>query len=218
MHWPELTIEACEDENTFWVGGTPLDLGGCFGNFRLGLKQFSEHANCLIALIDADLSSVSSLGCLEVIEGETRHRICLVESARLEFVGQPIVLEARGTTRPIRPMAQRAIELLAREERFCHATTIFAACGEDMRELFKVAELIEIAHGRMPKKTKPIERENFFKTIEVAADDWEALQRSFRPKRHAEPHDMVGRTISPRLARILIQHALKLWLAREVPA
>ena len=82
----------------------------------------------------------------------------------------------------------------------------------------EILQLIEIAHGRMPKKTKPIERENFFKTIEVAADDWEALQRSFRPKRHAEPHDMVGRTISPRLARILIQHALKLWLAREVPA
>ena len=87
-----------------------------------------------------------------------------------------------------------------------------------MRELFKVVELIERAHGGLPNKRNPVERECFFKGIEVAGDDWEALHRSFRPERHAEPHDMAGRTISPRLARILIQHALKLWLAREVPA
>ena len=216
-HWPDLEIEPCDDVDIFWVGGPPLNLDACGTNYRAGLHAFTNQANCLIALTDANLSSVHSLGSLEVIDGDMRHRICLVEPARLEYVGMPIILSARGSTRPIRPMHMRALELLTTDERFGQATTIFAGCGEDMRELFKVVELIEKAHGGLPKKNRPVDREAFFGRIDASADDWEALHRSFRPERHAEPHDMQGRTISPRLARILVQHALKSWLAREVP-
>ena len=217
MHLPGLTFEPCEDADTFWVGGNPLELDECSGDYRAGLQAFVDKANCLIALIDANLTAVQSLGSIEVIKGEARHRICLVEPAHIEFVGMPIILSARGTTRSIRPMAERAIEFRPQDERFSRATTMFAACGDDMRELFKVVELIERAHGGQPKKSSPSERKDFFQLIEVSGDDWDALHRSFRPMRHAEPHDMQGRTISPRLARILVQHALKLWLAREMP-
>ena len=217
MHWPKLEIEPCEDADTFWIGGTPLDLDGWHHDYRGGLEAFAKRANCVIALIDANLSAVQSLGSVEIIDGDKRSRICLVEPACLNYVGAPIVLSARGTTRPIRPMVERAIELESQNERFSRATTIFAACGEDLRDLFKVVELIERAHGGLPKKRSLVEREAFFQRIEVCEDDWEALHRSFRPERHSEPHDMQGRTISPRLARILVQHVLKLWLAREVP-
>jgi hypothetical protein len=216
-HWPDLEIEACENADTFWVGGTPLNLDACNSNYRSGLQAFTNLANCLIALTDPNLSSVHSLGSLEVIDGETRHRICLVEPARLEYAGMPILVSARGSTRPTRPMHMRVVELLASDERFGQATLIFAGCGEDMRELFKVVELIEKAHGGLPKKSRIADRQEFFSHIEASADDWDALHRSFRPERHAEPHDMQGPTISPRLARILVHHTLKSWLARKVP-
>lgn len=217
-HWPELTFEPCEDADTFWIGGRQLDLNDFNGDYRTGLAAFVEKANCLIALTDAKLSGVQSLGSLEVIDGDKRHRICLVKPARLEMMGAPIILSTRGTTRPLRSLVARASDLLVRDDRFARATTIFAACGEDLRELFKVVELIERAHGKLPNKRSSKERQAFFHRIEVAADDWEALHRSFRPQRHAEAHDMEGRTVSPRLARLLIHHALKLWLAREIPA
>ena len=217
QYWHELVVEPCDDADTFWIGGPPLDLATCSDNYRIGLAEFSERANCVIALSDAKLSAIQPLGSIEVINGDQRERICLVEPAHIEYIGMPIILSARGTTRPIRPMDVRAVELLAEDERFRKATTGFAACGLDMGELFKVVELIERAHGKLPPKRQTMKREAFFQRIEMSEDDWEALHRSFRPDRHAEPHDMGGRTMSPRLARILVQNALKLWLEREVP-
>lgn len=216
-HWPGLTIEPCDAQGAFWVGGAPLDLSKYMGDYRSGLAEFTSRANCIIALNDCDLSGISSLGSLEIIDGQKVSRVCLVEPAILEISGVPIVLAARGTTRPVRPMNVRADELLPQDDRFRRATSIFATCGTDMRELFKVVELIERAHGGLPKKRSKEAREKFFTTLNIDPGDWEALHRSFRPERHAEPHDLDGRRLNPRLARILIQHALKLWLTRAIP-
>jgi hypothetical protein len=108
-------------------------------------------------------------------------------------------------------------ELSGDDPLFALATDILAEVGNDFRELYRAAEAISKAHGGFPKKERRAARLAFCAKLEASEDNWEAIHRSARPSRHAVPHDMEGPRLTARQARLLIQHALKLWLEREVP-
>ena len=136
----------------------------------------------------------------------------------LETTFYPVTLSARGGARVHqRPLAERLADLCSREPLFERAAAMLAESGDDWRELFKVMEIIEKAHGGCPKKRRRASRTAFFRKLEVEEKEWEALHRSARPFRHADAHDDGGPTVRPKQGRILIQHALKLWLERAVP-
>lgn len=203
-------------DDGFWLWGMPLDLNP-LGDFREQIGRFSRYANAIIALSDPSLSAIRSTGTIEIQHEDRCDRVVLLEGAKLEVTGGSIKLFARGGGAPPRPISERIPEMFLREPRFEMASNILAECGEDMREIYKVVELIERAHGGFPKKRERLMRAEFCRRIEVDESDWEALHRSARPARHAEPHEDEGRIITPRAARILIQHTLKTWLERSVP-
>jgi hypothetical protein len=97
------------------------------------------------------------------------------------------------------------------------AAHFLAHAGDDVREIYRAMEAIEKAHGGWPKKKDRARRATFCAKLGVKEDDWEGLHRTARPRRHAYPHDMQGPTFTPAQARVAVQHALKLWLYREVP-
>lgn len=136
----------------------------------------------------------------------------------LETTFYPVTLSARAGARgQQRPLAERLADLCASEPLFERAAALLAGSGDDWRELFKVMELIEKAHGGCPKRRRRASRAAFFRKLEIEEKDWEALHRSARPYRHADAHDDGGPTVRPRHGRVLIQHALKLWLERAFP-
>lgn len=94
---------------------------------------------------------------------------------------------------------------------------MLAEAGDDLVKLYMVMELIEKAHCGFGKKRERAKREHFCSRMQVNERDWEALHRTARPFRHAEPHEDGGPVVTSCQARILVQHALKLWLEREVP-
>lgn len=211
---PALSFEA--DEGGYWLWGDALEIGER-KSWRQNLSDFSRKANMLIALADPKLTAIHPTGNVKVINGDKCDYVILVEPARIELIGIPVTLSARGGGPLPRPAAERALELSGREARFEKTASMLAGCGEDLRELFKVMELIERAHGGIPKKHRRPEREEFFRRLQVEEAEWEAAHRAARPHRHAEPHEDGGRVVTPRQARYLIQHTLKLWLEREVP-
>lgn len=204
------------DSGGVWLWGAPLALNPD-QDFREQLSAFTRRANSLLALADPNLSGIRSCGTVEIHRDGRRDRVCLIEGATMEITGGRLTLSARGGGPLPRPMSERIPELSAREPRFERATNILAECGLDMVKLYMVVELIEFAHGKFPSKNHPERRAEFCRRIEIVESEWEALHRTARPKRHAEPHLDAGPIMTVKQARYLIQHALKLWLEREVP-
>jgi hypothetical protein len=201
----------------FWVWGDPLELGSDVKEWREQLRTFSRRANAIIALSDPNLSAIRSCGSIQIIDGDKCDHVMLAEPPIFESIFFPVTLSAKLGGPPPRPLAVRAAELTARQPRFEQAANILAECGEDLPKLYMVMELIERQHGKFPPKSQPLERTAFCNLIQVEEAEWAALHRTARPHRHAEPHDMARPVLTPRQARTLIQHALKLWLEREVP-
>jgi hypothetical protein len=111
-------------------------------------------------------------------------------------------------------------ELFACCDHFRDASVWLANSGNDLRELYKVMEAIEEAHGGWPSKKKAADRATraaLCAALMVDEDQWEALHRTARPARHAYPYNMVGHTYTPQQVRAALQHALKVWLERVVP-
>ena len=215
LHLPGLNYEA--DGVGFWLWGGPLNLRSDREEWRVQLGKFSRTANTIIALADPNALAIRSWGSVKIIDGEKCDHVMLAEPAIFESTFFPVTLSARlGGPQP-RPLAVRAAELTARLPRFEQAANILAECGEDVTKLYMVMELIEKAHGKFPRKRERLKRTAFCNLIQVEEAEWEALHRTARPHRHAEPEDMNGPVLRPRQARALIQHALKLWLEREVP-
>jgi hypothetical protein len=212
---PELSVEF--DEEGFWLCGEALELGDDQEKWRESLDAFGRKANALLALLGLDLGAIRSGGAIQIVEGNKRNYVLLPELAHFEATFHAATLSATGGGPPPRPLARRAAELCTREPRFERAANMFSEAGEDVVKLYMVMELIERAHGGFPKKHRRAERETFFRQLQVEEEEWVALHRSARPYRHAEPHEDEGPTMTPRQARSLIQHALKLWLTREVP-
>ncbi len=214
-HLPSVSVEA--DDGGFWLCGDPLRLGPDQKDLRIQLDAFSRKANALIALTDPNLAAIHPSGAIQVLDGRRRGHILLTEPGYFEINGLPVTLSARGGGRQPRPLAERLPELSAREPRFERAANLLAEAGEDLVKLYMVMELIERAHGNFPPKKKRADRQAFCNRIEVDEAQWEALHRTARAYRHAEPHEDDGPLVMPRQARYLIQHALKLWLERDVP-
>lgn len=210
-----LQSEASGD--VFWLWGPSLNLGPTGNHWRERLEEFARRANVLIAVSDATLQAIHPTGALLVGDGQTMVPHMIAEPAVYQLTGGPVTFNARGVSGPLRSIAERALELCSREPRFERAANILADCGDDLVKLYMVMELIEKAHGCFASKKHPDERRAFCERIEVREEDWVALHRTARPFRHAEPHEDDGPVVSPRHARALIQHALKLWVVREVP-
>ncbi len=213
--FPGLSFEG--DEDLHWLWGEPLALGTDHDRWREQLEAFSRKANTIIALLDPGLKAIRSWGSIQTEDGNSHHFVMLAEPLALEVIISPVTLSARGGGPPQRPLSVRAIELSQREPRFERATNILAEAGDDLTKLYMVMELIEKAHGSFPKKNRPKQRADFCRRIQVEQTEWEALHRSARPYRHAEPHEDEGPILTPTRARSLLQHSLKLWLEREVP-
>lgn len=213
-HLPDLSSTV--DSGGVWLWGPSLTLDPS-EDFRQQLNAFARRANALLALADPNLSSIRSSGAVEIHQDGRRDVVCLLEGVGLEVTTGTMTLSARGGGPEPRPIAARIPELCAREPRFERASNLLAECGLDMVKLYMVVELIEFAHGNFPPKKRPVERADFCKRIEILESEWEALHRTARPDRHAEPYHDDGPTMTARQARYLIQHALKLWLEREVP-
>lgn len=213
-HKPGLSFEA--EGIGFWLWGPPLELSSDRKLWREELWKFSREANTIIALSDPHLSAIRSWGSVQVIEGEHCDQVMLVEPAVFEIIAMPVTLSGRGAGRPPRPLAVRSVELSQQQPRFERATNLFAECGTDLTKLYMVMELIEKQHGGFPPKKQPVKRTEFCTLIQVEEAEWAALHRTARPFRHAEPHEDEGPVLTPNQARALIQHALKLWLERDV--
>ena len=218
----KLVAESCglsfeAEGERFWVWGDALQLSQDSKEWRHELESFSRKANAIIALSDPTLGAIHPYGSVLTINGDRHHHVLLVEPVQIEITGSFVTLMARGGGPPARPLADRVPELCARLERFERAANILAECGNDLVKLYFVMELVERAHGGFPPKKKRKRREEFCRRIEVEEREWEALHRTARPFRHAEPHEEKGPVLSPQQARILLQHVLKLWLIREVP-
>lgn len=206
-------------EGWFWLWGPPLELDASAQDFRTHLATFANRANALLALSDANLSAIKSGGAVQIDDGERRSVVALVDTVIFETTFQPLTFSARGDARiQQRPLTERLTELCSRDPFFERAAAMLATSGEDWRELFKVMEIIEKAHGGCPKKRRPASRAAFFRRLEIEEKDWEALHRSARPYRHADAHEDGGPTVRSRHGRLFIQHALKLWLGRSVPS
>lgn len=214
---PGLSFET--EEGQFWLWGLPLGLDAEVQDLRTHLAVFAKRANALLALSDPNLAAINPGGAVQIEDGESRSVIALVDALVFETTFYPVTLSARGGARvQQRPLAERLADLCAREPLFERAAAMLAASGDDWRELFKVMEIIEKAHGGCPKKRRRASRAAFFRKLEIEEKDWEALHRSARPYRHADAYDDGGPTVRSRQGRLLIQHALKLWLERAVPA
>ena len=156
-------------------------------------------------------------GAVRIEDGESRSIIALADTLIFETTFYPVTLSARGGARAQqRPLAERLADLCAREPMFERAAAMLAASGDDWRELFRVMEIIEKAHGGCPKKRRRASRAAFFRKLEIEEKEWEALHRSARPYRHADAHDDGGPTVRAWQGRLLIQHALNLWLDRAI--
>ncbi len=213
---PGLSFEI--EENGFWLWGPPLGLDAQVQDLRAHLSVFAKRANALLALSDPGLTAISPGGADQVVNGKSRSVIALVDALIFETTFYPVTLSARGVARvQQRPLAERLADLCAREPLFERAAAMLAASGDDWRELFKVMELIEKAHGGCPKKRRRSSRTAFFRSLEIEEKEWEALHRSARPYRHADAYEDGGPIVRPAQGRVLIQHALKLWLERAVP-
>lgn len=217
-HLPELIVEE-DGEGGYWISSPQLQFVPPADTYRDQIDKFTRLANTLIALSDPRLTAINHQGAIEAWDGTRCDRILLAETAVFEAIIFPATLSATGQTAeiPSRPIAVRAAELSAREPRFERATNIIAECGEDVPRLYMVMELIEKAHGGFPKKADRPGREAFSKRVEVREEEWAALHRTARPHRHAEPYDDPGPILTVSQVRLLLHHALKLWLAREVP-
>lgn len=216
LHLPGLSFE--KEEDRFWLWGPPLSIDAEIQDLRTRLFVFAKRANALLALSDPNLAAINPGGAVRIEDGKSRSVIALLEGLDVEVVLNPVTLSARGGARvQQRPLAERLADLCAREPLFERAAAMLAASGEDWRELFKVMELIEKAHGGCPMKRRRASRAAFFRMLEMEESEWEALHRSARPYRHADAHDDGGPTVRARQGRLLIQHALKLWLERAVP-
>ena len=213
---PNLTSKP-DGEGGFWISGTALRLSNDRDKWREKLDAFARKANMLIALADPSLYAIQRAGAVEIVDGNRRDCVLLTEPLRIEVVVHPVILSAAGGGPIPRPITERAAELAAREPRFARAANILAEAGKDLVRLYMVMELIERAHGGCPKVHRRAEREAFFQRLQVFEAEWVALHRTARPFRHAEPHEDPGPTITSWQARASLQHALKLWLTREVP-
>lgn len=212
---PGLSFET--EQGRFWLWGPPLGLNGEVEDLRTHLAVFAKRANALLALSDPNLEAVNPGGAVRIEDGESRSIIALADTLIFETTFYPVTLSARGGARAQqRPLAERLADLCAREPLFERAAAMLAASGDDWRELFKVMEIIEKAHGGCPKKRRRASRAAFFRKLEIEEKEWEALHRSARPYRHADAHDDGGPTVRAWQGRLLIQHALKLWLDRAV--
>jgi hypothetical protein len=214
-HLPGLNFE--RDGVGYWLWGTPLKLSSDPNLWREELRAFTRTANSIIALSHPSLSGLQSWGSVQIIDGNRCDHVLLAEPAIFENIFLPVTLSARGGGPPPRPLVGRIADLAARQPRFERAANLFAECGDDLTKLYMVMELIEKEHGEFPSKKKKALRTAFCKRIQVEEREWEALHRTARPYRHAEPHEDDGPVLTVLQARALIQHALKLWLEREVP-
>ena len=202
----------------FWLWGPPLALDANVQDFRDHLAQFTRRANALLALADYGLVAISLGGAVQIDEGRRRSTIPLIDPLIIETTFHPVTLAAKGGARvEQRPLADRLEDLCSVDPLFERAAAMFAASGDDWRELFKVMEIIEKAHGCCPRKRRRASRAAFFRKLEIDESDWEALHRSARPYRHADAHEDGGPIVRAKQGRLLIQHALKLWLERAVP-
>lgn len=218
----KLVAESCglsfeAEGERFWLWGDALQLSKDLKGWRHELERFSRKANAIIALSDPALSAIHPYGSVLTISGDQHRHVLLSKPTQIEITGYPVTLMVRGGGPPPRPLADRVPELCARLDRFERAANILAECGNDLAKLYFVMELVERAHGGFPPKKQRKERGAFCRRIQVEEPEWEALHRTARPFRHAEPHEDEGPVVSPRQARILLQHVLKLWLSREVP-
>ena len=198
----------------------PNLLVGREDNWRSAIQEFIDRLNCLLFIDDPYTNSVVSTGSIVRVRPDGRRdRVLLIDSGIFELSVHSITLSARGGSgrQEPRSLHVRALELASRLERFRKAGAILAKSGDNFGQIFMAAELIEKAHGGLPSKNKALERAKFFARTGIDPFSWEALHRSARPARHAEPHIDGGPTISAKQAKLLVHHALKAWVEREVP-
>lgn len=216
MHLKGLSFE--RDGTGFWIWGAPLALGSTQAHWRDRLDAFTRKANTLVALSSPSLAAIYATGAIQIVDGDRRDHVLLADPIFIEIIYPPITLSARGRKPTQRLFADRAAELCESDPQFEQAANILAECGDNVARLYMAMEHIELAHGGFPPKKKAAQRRAFCERLGVSEADWEALHRTARPHRHAKPHEDWGPTMTPRQMRHLIQHALKLWLEREVPA
>jgi hypothetical protein len=184
------------------------------------VTRFTDFANTLLAVSSSDARAITPSGQLyRIDENGARHHRLLADPGSYALVLYLVTLSARGSTSRGQPrlLSERVAELCGRSEYFRKAGALLARAGDDLRELYKVMEVIEKAHGGWPKKKDRAGRAAFCAALQVNENEWEALHRTARPTRHAYPHDMNGPTYAPPQVRIALQHAMKIWLEREVP-
>src|SRR4051794_6629319 len=202
--WPDLELRT-EGGNVL-LGGRPLQKID-EPTLCEGVARFTDCANTLLAISNSNAGTIRQQGSLYRIDENGRHYSILLEAGSCAVVGYPIALSARGSTirEQPRPMGDRVAELCSRSEPFLKAGALLAHAGDDLRELHKVMEVIEKAHGGWSKKDKT-GRAAFCTALQVNEAEWDGLHRTARPTRHAYPHDMNGPTYAPPQVRVALQH------------
>ena len=216
-HLPSLKVRR-EGETTL-LSDPCLDLGSK-DTRRVDLAKFTDLANAVLLLSNSNADPIRQHGPV-FLEDENgcRHYVLLPETGVFSLVFYPVTLSARGVTgaREPRALGARVAEFFARSDHFAKASAFLTNAGNDLREIYKAMEAIERGHGGWPKKADRERRAAFCAALMVEEDEWEALHRTARPARHAYPHNMVGHTFTANQVRAAVQHALKVWLEREVP-
>lgn len=186
-------------------------------------KAFVDTANAIMALQDVGAMPISSLGAIEVEhEDGGRGYSMAAEPGRYSLTGSPAAFSARGISgkHQPRPFSERAAELAARDDNFRRAAgEIFATAKVDLPKLFMVMEALEQAFGLSGRKPTEAQWQAFCQRLGVEREDWKALRRTCRPDRHFKvPADDSGPTYTREQVRAYVQHALKLWVDRALPA
>src|SRR5437764_13731039 len=104
-HLPGLQFE--QDGAGYWLWGPPLKLSPDRKKWREELRAFSRTANAIVALTSLNVGALSSWGSVEVIDGDRRDHIMLIEPLVFETVVIPVTLSARGGGPQPRPLAAR---------------------------------------------------------------------------------------------------------------
>jgi hypothetical protein len=92
--------------------------------------------------------------------------------------------------------------------------------GFDFVDMYKAMEAIERHHGwpaRAKNREQRQKRETIAAKLGSTVEQWQAINRSARPRRHLYPDDMEGPKYTPFQARNAIRQMLMWWLEVEMP-
>ncbi len=180
-------------------------------DLRRELSVGLQRINGLLALHDPTLAPVVAAGGLVRIDADgSRHPTVMPHDS---YHGHSVTISGRGTGHRVRrTVAERVDDLSQRKPDF-EAAARYLGAGDDFADLYKVMEAIKQAHGGWNKMTAGL-----LEALGSSKEQWDALLRSARPRRHAYPSEDPGPVYLPAQAKNALRQILMHWLDRDVPS